>query len=120
MKLTSDKIYATMLTLFPSQNDFSQSDYEEELNELNEFGIDTLEAFNQLMTRHKKRLLEIDSEPLDEQHLKWYREDNSIEHLEQKIKNGYWFAFPGLIRIGLELEFGDAYQLYANKRDGCI
>jgi hypothetical protein len=40
MKLTSDKIYETMLTLFPSQNDFSQSDYAEELNELHEFGID--------------------------------------------------------------------------------
>jgi hypothetical protein len=120
MKLTTDKVYSTMLTLFPSQNDFSQSDYEEELKELLDFGVDTVEKFRNLMTRHRERLLEIDSEPLDDQNLKWYREDNTIENLELKIEKGFWFAFPGLIRIGLELEFGKKYEIYADKRDGLI
>lgn len=120
MKLTTDKVYSTMLMLFPSQNDFSKSDYEEELKELLNFGVDTVIKFNNLMTRHRKKLLEIDSEPLDQQHLKWYREDNNIENLELKIEKGFWFAFPGLIRIGLELEFGEKYRLYADKRDGII
>ncbi len=120
MKLTANKVYSTMLTLFPSQNDFSQSDYEEELNELFDFGVDTVEKFNNLMTRHRTMLLKIDGEPLDDQHLKWYREDKSIDNLELKIENGFWFSFQGLIRIGLELEFGEKYILYANKRDGLI
>lgn len=42
MKLTADKVYSTMLTLFPSQNDFSKSDYQEELKELLDFGVDTV------------------------------------------------------------------------------
>lgn len=109
-----------MLKLFPAQNDFSQSDYEEELKELLDFGVDTVEKFKNLMTRHRTTLLKIDNEPLDEQHLKWYREDNSIEKLELKIEKGFWFAFPGLIRIGLELEFGEKYKQYADKRDGLI
>lgn len=104
--------------LFPSQNDFLKSDYEAELKELLDFGVDNVEKFKKLMTRHRTKLLEIDSEPLDEQHLKWYREENIIENLELKIEKGFWFAFPGLIRIGLELEFGEKYKLYADKRDG--
>lgn len=118
MKLTADKVYSTMLMLFPSQNDFLKSDYEAELKELLDFGVDNVEKFKKLMTRHRTKLLEIDSEPLDEQHLKWYREENIIENLELKIEKGFWFAFPGLIRIGLELEFGEKYKLYADKRDG--
>jgi hypothetical protein len=120
MKLTADKVYSTMLTLFPSQNDFSKSDYQEELKELLDFGVDTVAKFKNLMTRHRTKLLKIDSEPLDEQHLKWYREDNAVENLELKIEKGFWFAFPGLIRIGLELEFGEKYKLYADKRDGLL
>ena len=107
-----------MLTLFPSQNDFSQSDYKEELDELLDFGIDTEAKFNNLMTRHRTKLLEIDGEPLDEQHIKWYRDDKNIENFELKFEKGFWFAFPALIRIGLELEFGEKYKVYADKRDG--
>jgi len=109
-----------MLKLFPSQNDFSPSNYEEELKELLDFGIETVGKFKILMIKHKDRLLEIDSEPLDDQHIKWYREDNTIENLELKIEKGFWFAFPALIRIGLELEFGEKYKLYSDKRDGII
>jgi hypothetical protein len=109
-----------MLTLFPSQNDFLLSDYEEELIELLDFGVDTVGKFLNLMTRHRTILLKIDNEPLDDQHLKWYREDDLIENLELKIEKGFWFSFQGLIRIGLELEFGKKYKLYANKRDGLI
>jgi len=68
MKLTADKVYSTMLTLFPSQNDFSKSDYQEELKELLDFGVDTVAKFKNLVTRHRTKLLKIDSEPLDEQH----------------------------------------------------
>ncbi len=107
-----------MLKLFPSQNDFSQSNYEEELKELLNFGVDSVEKFEILMKGHCRKLLEIDSEPLDEQLLKWYEADNSIDNLALKIANGFWFAFPALIRIGLELEFGEKYKQYSDKRDG--
>lgn len=61
------------------------------------------------MTQHWTKLLEIGNEPLNEQHLKWYRANNAIENLELKIEKIFWFAFPGLIRI--ELEFGEKYKL---------
>jgi hypothetical protein len=33
------------------------------------------------------------------------------------VEHGYWFAYPALLRIALELEFGETYQAYANARD---
>lgn len=120
LELTPDKIYETMRTLFPTQNDFASSDYKEELKELLDFGINTEQKFKGLMTRHRNQILAIDNEPLDDQHLKWYKEDKSIENFELKIEKGFWFAYPGLIRIGLELEFGEPYKVYSDKRDGIV
>jgi len=116
-KLTPSLVYKILKNHFPKQNDFNECDYKEELNELVLFGIKTKEDLDSLIVKHKDDVLEIDSEPLDEQHKKWYR-DSGIEDLENKISNDFWFALPGLLRITLELEFGEKYQQFANKRDG--
>ncbi|OJJ19910.1 hypothetical protein BKI52_15635 [marine bacterium AO1-C] len=116
-KLTPANVYQVMKSLFPALNDYVTASYEEELYELNTFGIKHKIDFEALMIKHKETILEIDREPPDEQHIEWYRQDNTIIDLEHKLALGYWFAFPGLIRLGLELEFGEKYQKFAEQRD---
>ncbi|MFT6502317.1 MAG: hypothetical protein ACJASQ_002443 [Crocinitomicaceae bacterium] len=117
-KLSSNIIYEVLKEKFPKKNDFGDSEFKEELDELLHFGIETKVQLTSLVLKHRSDVLAIDSEPLDEQHLKWYAEGNLIENLSDKIENEYWFALPGLLRITLELEFGDKYQQFSYKRDG--
>lgn len=116
-KLTPNSVYQELSKTFPKQNDFGESDYIEELKELLFFGIETKEELEKLLLKHKNNILTIDREPLDEQHVKWYSQDPSIDNLENKVENNYWFALPALLRISLELEFGDEYEKFANERD---
>lgn len=119
MQNLSPNILAEILReTFPKQNDYGDSDYREEYQELLDFGIETRQQLVQLIEKHKDQVLSIDSEDLDEQHIKWYREDSTIENLDHKIENKYWFTLSGLLRIALELEFKDAYVKYSNVRDG--
>ena len=117
-KLSPNIVSEVLKSSFPKQNDYGDSDYIEELDELLRFGIKTKDQLENLITSHKNKVLEIDSESLDEQHIEWYRDDEDIENLDDKIKNQYWFALPGLLRISLELEFGDEYRKFADERDG--
>jgi hypothetical protein len=118
--LTSSNLYDVLKKRFPQQNDFSEGDYKEELEELNVFGIKTIEALDKLIDRQMKSVMQIDSDPLDSEHIKWYSDWYGHVYVQERVKNNYWFAFPGLLRIMLELEFGDAYRTFAQKRDGHI
>lgn len=117
-KLTAQSLYQLLKANFPAQNDFNPCDYEEELMELNHFGIRTKDELTRLLEKHTETALKIDREPLDAEHIKWYKEDDTIKNVDHKIENEYWFALPGLLRLILELEFGEAYTVFADKRDG--
>lgn len=119
-KITSNDVYQILKDNFPSQNDFNKSGYDEELNELYYFGINTKEKLLEIITKHKSRVLEIDSEDLDDFHIKAYSEEFGKEYVNDKIQNKYWFAFQALLRIVLELEFDNKYNEFANKRDNLI
>lgn len=116
--LTTGSLYEILKDRFPKQNDFHVTDYREELDELNTFRITSISDLNGLIGRHIERVLEIDSDPLDEEHIKWYSDDYGAEYVQEKAKNNYWFAFPALVRIMLELEFGEAYTAFSEKREG--
>lgn len=118
MDLTPEKIYDVMKSIFPEKNDYFKSDYVEELQELKEFNVNSVQHFKLLMKKHKDRILEIDAQPIDPQHYKWYNEDPNFQNLKEMIQKGYWFAFPAIIRLALELEFGDKYLKYSYNRDG--
>ena len=105
---------------FPIKNDFSQSGFDEELEELLYFGINTKDKFQELIRKHRKKVLEIDSEDLDEFHIKSYSAELGEDYVNDRIENKYWFAYQGLLRIALELEFGDVYRQYSENRDGLM
>jgi hypothetical protein len=115
--LTQDDIYEILQQTLPKQNDFSETNYSEELQELIFFGINTKIALLDMVVKHRETVLQIDAEPLDEYHIKWYSDDYGKDYVQDRIKNKFWFAYPGLLRIILELEFGDKYIKYADKRD---
>src|SRR4051812_13704895 len=117
-KLTKSNVYEVLLQTLPGQNDFAQTDYSEELGELLFFGIDTKPALLDLVTKHREAALEIDSDPLDGYHIKWYSDEYGTGYVQHRVKKNFWFAYPALLRIILELEFGEAYEAFAKKRDG--
>lgn len=115
--LTSEELYSVLRYIFPTQNDFYETDYKEELDELFLFGINTKFLLKDFLNRHFEEIMRIDSEDLDEFHVKCYILEFGKDYVTEKIENKYWFAFPALLRIGLELEFGEKYISYSNKRD---
>lgn len=117
-QLTPGDIYDVLSQIFPKQNDFIQTDYHEALKELLYFGIDSKISFLDLIIKHRDEVLTIDAEELDDFHIKYYQEEYGVAYVMQRIKNKFWFSYLGLLRIALTLEFGAAYEQYANERDG--
>lgn len=117
MHMTSEQVQQISSHFFPAINNFGEPDFEGILRELNDFGIASTEQLNDLLQKHTAEVMQIDAESLDEEHIKWFRDEN-IPDLEDKIANNYWFNWTGLLRVALELEFGEAYRNYCFKRDG--
>mgnify|MGYP006336959383 CR=1 FL=1 len=57
---------------------------------------------------------------LDEFNIKTYSKELGEDFVKHRIQNKYWFAYQGLLRIILELEFGEEYEIYSDKRDDII
>ena len=117
-KLRKVDVYEILSQSLPKQNDFFETDYLEELNELLDFGIYTKTALQDLISKHKESALKIDAEPLDDFHIENYTNEYGKNYVNQRVINKFWFAYPALLRLILELEFGEKYQKYADERDG--
>jgi len=115
--LTTKDIYDVLRQTLPHQNDFVSCDYAEELQELLDFGVTSKLMFLDLIVKRRQEVLAIDEDPLDDFHVQHYKSEYGEEYVDERIKNKFWFAYPALIRITLELEFGEKYKSYANKRD---
>ena len=116
--LTPNLVYEVLQRFFPTKNDNFQSDYIEELKELNDFGIETEDQLVVLLQRRVEEVMEIDRSPMTEFDIRMHSEAEGAESVAKRLREGFWFSYPGLLRITLELEFGKAYEDYASKRDG--
>lgn len=67
---------------------------------------------------HREEALAADREPLDDFHIQTYSKEYGKGYVEERVEKQFWFAYPALLRIILELEFGDSYKAYSDKRDG--
>ena len=115
--LTTKDIYEVLRQTLPHQNDFTACDYTDELQELLDFGVTSKLLFLDLIIKHRQEVLSIDKNPLDSFHVQYYKSEYGAAYIEKRIKGKFWFAYPALIRIILELEFGEKYKSYADKRD---
>lgn len=116
-QLNEIDVYDVLCQTLPKQNDFSETDYSEELQELFDFGIDTKVKLLDLVAKHRITVLEIDASDMNESDIKLHVEESGEDYVYTRIENKFWFEFPGLLRIILELEFGEDYKKYAEKRD---
>lgn len=116
-ELNEIELYNVLCQTLPTQNDFYETDYKEELQELLDFGINTKVKLLDLVIKHRETVLEIDSEDIDDYHKKFYIGEYGEDYVRTRIKNKFWFAYSGLLRIILELEFGEDYEKYSDKRD---
>jgi hypothetical protein len=110
--LTAALLQSLMRKIFPKKNEYGEASYEELLPELARFNIKTRGQFAALMTHHRKRLMQIDNEPLDAWHERHYRSELGDQFVSDALRRQYWFAYPALIRIALELKFGDEAVVY--------
>jgi|SRR5687768_18349623 len=116
--LTEHAIENILRGTLPRKNDFSAISYGELLDECLRFGIDTRAKFRRLMLRHRRSLISIDQEPLDDVHVRIYRAEFGDAEFADLMRRSRWFTWAALTRFALELEFGDAYREFADKRDG--
>jgi len=116
--LTPKLVYKVLKRFFPAKNDSFECGYEEELRELNDFGIKTETQLVDLLQKRVEEVMEIDRSPMTEFDIRMHSEAEGAESVARRLREGFWFSYPGLLRITLELEFGKAYEEYADKRDG--
>src|ERR1044071_9095130 len=111
--LTTANIYTTMSALFPAQNDFGSRDFKEVLHELTLFKITTLSDFENMMAKHRTRILDIDSGRVehrgyirsslhyllaDERNIKSFKEANNgnvRNDFHDCLKKRYWLSLVG-------------------------
>jgi hypothetical protein len=116
--LTPNDVYEVLKQALPEQNDFFVTDYVEELQELLHFGIISRVQLLDIVSKHKEAALLIDQEPFDDFHIQTYSKEYGKGYVEERVEKQFWFAYPALLRIILELEFGDSYRAYSDARDG--
>ena len=116
--LTPKGVHSTLKRFLPTQNDDFECDYVEELQELANFQITSEEQLAELLQRRVKAIMEIDRSPMDNFHVQYYSQDLGEEFVAKRLRDGFWFSYPALLRIALELEYGESYKKYAAKRDG--
>jgi hypothetical protein len=119
-KLTPEIVHSRLKQFFPAKNDDFACNYKEELKELNDFGITTERRLINLLQKRADTVMAIDRTPMDSYHIKLYSEDFGKKFVADRLRRKFWFSFPGLLRLALELEFGKAYETYSYKRDGVL
>ena len=116
--LTPESVHKALRRFFPEKNDDFPSDYIEELAELRAFGITTEELLDELLQRRAEEVMEIDRSPMSESDIRMHSEGSGEAFVAKRLREGFWFSYPALLRIALELEFGKSYEEFADKRDG--
>lgn len=116
--LTPNSVHEVLKRFFPAKNDNFECDYAEELRELNDFGIYTEEQLVGLLHKRMEEVMEIDRSPMNECDIRMHCDAEGEESVAKRLREGFWFSYPALLRIALELEFGTSYKEYADKRDG--
>ena len=116
--LTPKLVHEVLKRFFPAKNDNVECSYVEELRELNDFGIETEDQLVGLLQKKEYEVMEIDRSPMTKFDIRMHSEYDGAESVAKRLREGFWFSYPGLLRIALELEYGKDYEEYADKRDG--
>ena len=115
--LTETSLAKAFRRLLPRQNNYCAVKYPELLEELRYFGIQTRGALRRLVLRNIREAVRIDREPLDQINARIYRKELGDAKFRVLERRQIFFGWEGLMRVILELEFGDRYREFADRRD---
>jgi hypothetical protein len=116
--LTEPGMAKEMARVFPKRNNFGVINYRDLLQEASAFGITTRGAFRSVLLRHRKRVLRIDREPIDQLHIRVFSDDYGYDRVRDLLRRQFWFSWEAFVRISFELEFGLDYEEFSSIRDG--
>ena len=105
--LTGELIHRTMSRIFPKRNDYGDGSFEELVPELEAQGVRCVGSFKRLMTCHRRALLRLDRRPLSRQERLMAIQDLGSDVVADRTSRQYWFAYPGLVRSAMEMQFGE-------------
>jgi hypothetical protein len=105
--LSGDAIHKVMSRVFPKRNDYGTASFDELVPELARWGVTSVGQFRRLMTKHRRRLLQIDRDRLAPWEVRHFSESFGADFVKDAVRRQYWFAYPALVRTAAELEFGE-------------
>jgi hypothetical protein len=115
--LTEKGVARVIASVLPRRNNFGDINYSELLGEATYFDVRTFGALRKLLLKHRKQILQIDREPLDDLQAKIYSSFMGEAKVRDLLRRQLWYSWEALMRIALELEFGTRYEAFANLRD---
>jgi len=121
-KLRKDDIYTILKRHFPAKNDFVETDYEVEHKYLQHFGIDTPEALEALVVKHKDYAREVDEamlQPGEYETVEQLAHRDFGEHTKAVsdycIANNCYYSLPDLLMVVMDVEFEEKYLAYMDE-----
>jgi hypothetical protein len=105
--LSGPAIYRIMASIYPSRNDYASEGFDELVSELARVGIRTCGEFRTMMTSVRRQLLKIDRDPLAPWEIRHMSESFGESFVKDAVRRQYWFAFPGLVRVAIDVCFGE-------------
>jgi hypothetical protein len=115
--LTQAYLAKALHRLLPRRNNCCAVNYPELVEELGRFGVKNRFQLRKLILRHIREAIRMDQEPLDAMNAKIYRKELGNEKFLLLERRRIFFGWEALIRVILELEFGDRYREFADRRD---
>ena len=116
--LTEDGILSVLRTTLPKRNGYVAPNTAELLGEAQRFGITSRRKLRHLLLRHRRQLIADDRAALfDAPYISHIREDHGPAYVTEMRRRQRCFAWEALVRNAFEIEFGEAYESFSNKRD---
>lgn len=104
-------------SLLPRLNNYCAVNYQELLEELRLFGVTNARQLRKLILTHIHEAIRIDREPMDAINTSVYRNELGNDRFLYLERRRIFFGWEGLVRVILELQFGDRYREFADERD---
>ena len=116
--LTEGGMLAVLRTTLPKRNGFAAPNTSELLEEARRFGITSRRKLRHLLLRHRRQLIADDRAALREApYINHIRIDHGSAYVAEMRRKQRCFSWEALVRNAFELQFGEAYAKFANKRD---
>jgi hypothetical protein len=117
-QLTEASLAKSLRLLLPRINNYSPVNYTELLEELRHFGVYSRRDLRRLVLRNVRKAVKIDRAPFDKINASIQRKELGSDMFQFLDRRRIFYNWAGLLRVILELEFGERYCQYKDSRYG--